>query len=198
MTKEMKMLVLQAKMVGCDLFVGDRITLITYDKHGEVDKKYHYDYDADYTTRIQNRLNDIARPLRKKWGEQFLELSPVAFSLGYWINIGDYSATLMGTTNSRSEVSKDEIQILECPFSSAGLHKMSDYIANIFLGDQTVNNDSEEEDDIMDIELSPELARVITIMYYRMSAKEQQDLKENADAKTVSIIKQALQISANS
>lgn len=197
MTKEMKILVHQAKMIGCNLFVGDRITLITYDERGKVDEKYHYDYDADLG-RIQVRLNNIAQPLRKKWGGEFLELSSVAFSLGYSINIGDYSATLIGTTNSRSEVSKEEIQLLECPFSSAGLHKMSDYLANILMGDQT---DNEEEDEVMEnelsIELSPELARVIAVMYYRMSDKEQQDLMSNADAKIVSIIKQALQISAN-
>lgn len=202
MTKEMKMLVYQAKMVGCNLFVGDKITLITYNTHGGVDKKYHYDHDeTDVAARIQNRLNEVAKPLRKKWGAEFHELSPVAFSLGYSITIGDYSATLIETTNPRGEVNKEEVKLLECPFSSTGLHRMSEYIGNIFLSDLATDDSNderkEEEENIMEIDLSTELANVIAIMYYRMSAKEQQDLKENADPKVVGVIMQALQISAS-
>lgn len=193
MTKDVKRLVHQARMVGCDLFATEKVTLVTYTAHGEVKEKYCYD-DANCVNRIRSLLAEIALPLRRKWGPNFLELAPVAFPLGYTVKVGNFSAILTKPANPSDEGSQEEIRLLECPLSSAGLHRMSDYLANILLDDQSATDNSEEEKEetIMEIELSPELAKVITIMYYRMSAKEQQDLLDNADPKVVDIIMQAL------
>lgn len=195
MTKETKRLVHQARMVGCDLFATEKVTLVTYTAHGEVKEKYCYDYDdANCVDRIRSLLAEIALPLRRKWGPNFLELAPVAFTFGYTVKVGNFSAILTKPANPSDEGSQEEIRLLECPLSSAGLHRMSDYLANILLDDQSAadNSEEEKEETIMKIELSPELAKVITIMYYRMSAKEQQDLLDNADPEVVDIIMQAL------
>lgn len=130
MNNELKELTLHAKLTDCALLVGDKIRLIIYDKKGKIRKSYKYDYEeADYINRIRHRIDKVAEPLRKKWGAEFLELASTAFSLGYSIKIDNYSAILMRTDNSKEKVSKDEVKILECPFSSEGLHEMSDYIA---------------------------------------------------------------------
>lgn len=149
--------------------------------------------------RIRHRIDKVAEPLRKKWGAEFLELASTAFSLGYSIKIDNYSAILMRTDNSKEKVSKDEVKILECPFSSEGLHEMSDYIANALLGEE-FDTTNKEEGSIMEevtiTTISKELARVITVMYYRMSPEEQQGIKDTAGNDINRIISTALRISA--
>ena len=196
MNNELKELTLRAKLTGCALLVGDKIRLIIYDKKGKIRKSYKYDYEeADYINRIRHRIDKVAEPLRKKWGAEFLELASTAFSLGYSIKIDNYSAILMGTDNSKGEVSKDEVKILECPFSSEGLHEMSDYIANALLGEEF--DTTNKEGSIMEeVTITKELARVITVMYYRMSPEEQQGIKDTAGNDINRIITTALKISA--
>lgn len=200
MNNELKQLIHQAKLVGCSLFTGDKIRLIIYDKNGNVSKTYKYDYEeSDYAIRIQHHIDRVAESLRKTWGADFLELAPIAFPLGYSIKVDNYSAKLIGTTNSKGEVSKDEIELLECPFSSEGLHAMSDYIANALLGEELNDageNQKEEEEIMEEVVLTKELARVITVMYFRMSPEEQQGIKDTADKNINLTIKKALKIAA--
>lgn len=92
--------------------------------------------------------------------------------------------------------------MLECAFSSEGLHQMSDYLAQALLGDQLSENITEksykEEEDIMEsVVITKELAEVITIIYYRMSPEERQGIKDNAGTKVNQYITDALKISAN-
>ncbi len=197
MNNELKELTLRAKLTGCALLVGDKIRLIIYDKKGKIRKSYKYDYgETDYINRIRHRIDKVAEPLRKKWGAEFLELASTAFSLGYSIKIDNYSAILMGTDNSKGEVSKDEVKILECPFSNEGLHEMSDYIANALLGEEFDTTNKEEGSIMEEVTITKELARVITVMYYRMSPEEQQGIKDTAGNDINRIISTALRISA--
>ncbi len=196
--KELHILANQARLIGCDLFVKDDIRLIIRKPSGEVKSKHVYHFaDADYIDRIQHHLAKAAETIRYIWGKEFLELAPVAFELGLCVKVGDFSATLIGTANSRSEVSKDEVTLLECPFSSTGVRLMSDYISNLLLGKQDKSQNIEKEEEKMgEVVLDANLAKVITIMYYRMSAKEQQDLKDNTDPEIFQIVKKSLEISA--
>lgn len=201
MNHDLKKLTHQARMVGCQLFVGDRIKLITYDRNGKTNKTYHYDYvEPDHIKNIKHRLDEMAKPLRKQWGGDFLELGSVAFSLGFIVEIGDYSAFLVKTVENPSV----RIPTMECAFSSAGLHRMSDYLATALINREAPDNTNEEdvveekeEESIMEeVKLTRELARVIAVMYYRMSPAEQQGIRDSADVEVNRIINKALKLSA--
>lgn len=196
MNKEMKQLMHQAKMTGCELFVGDTIRLLIYDKNGKVSKTYRYDHDeSDYLARIKHHLDNVAKSLREMWGADFLELSPIAFSLELTVKVGAYSAFLIKTTEG--EASEDEVVLLECSFNSEGLHTMSDYIANALLGEELNDADEKEEENIMDgITMTKELARVIMVMYYRMSPEEQQGIRDTGGAEVNQVISTAMKVSA--
>lgn len=219
MNSELKKLAKQAKNIGCGLFTDDCITLITYNAEGKVDQKFRYNYnDANYIDSIRNCLIEFTEPFRKKWAPEFLELAPVAFPLGYSIEIGYLSANLMGTTNSKSEVSKEEICLLECPFNRDGVHQMSDYLADVYMGIQPQRKKSEDEikeqrqqkereveeekqkekeDIIMGAkEMDAETARAIAVIFYRLTAEEQQNLKNGRDEAVKDLITRALKISA--
>lgn len=195
----MKQLIRQAKMVDCELFFGDTITLVVYSKKGRVKKKYSYDpKEPGYPAQIKNRLDKVAESLRTVWGPSFLELAPVAFPLGYTVCIDDYCATLF-------DPKKEEI-LLECKFNGRELYKMSDFIARSLLGDdldvpaeqaKEAKKKKEEEEIMETLSMNKEMADVIAVMYYRMSPEERQGLKDTAGESVNRIIDTALKLSAN-
>lgn len=195
---DLKALVHTAQLIGCSLYLGDKIYFVTYTSTGKVNDKYCYDHaDIDCVKSIRCHIDKIAGPLRKTWGAEFMELAPIAFQLGYTVVVDDYSARLVQTTGT-----EEEEELLECAFSSEGLHQMSDYLAQALLGDQLSENITEksykEEEDIMEsVVITKELAEVITIIYYRMSPEERQGIQDNAGTKVNQYITDALKISAN-
>lgn len=61
---------------------------------------------------------------------------------------------------------------------------------------ETPETKKEEENIMKNVELTKELATIIAVIYYRMSPKEQQDLRDNAAPEIVEVIKNALKLAA--
>ena len=209
-----------SKQVGYSLTLGDRIKLITFTEQGKTNETYAYDYDeTNCIQRIEVRINEQAQRLYSQWGSHFLEFAPIAFTANHRIDIGKYTANVIAHVDATGNLVTDtakcegtnEKTILQCPFSSDGLHQVSNYFTDLFYGIklrefETTENSSvtknatlEKEDEEMSQLLNNEDAVLALVsVWYAMSDKQRKDFaNDHKDDRCMRAIYEAQKKSAD-